>query len=129
MENADPRVAVIDLKTGRSEARVSDDKVATDAQLAAYQLAVGAGAVPGAEQGQLVGARLLVLSKTLKGTDYRMAQQMPLDADTRSALLERIVADAEAMAAHSFTAYPDVHCNDDHFAVCRLHTVKPVSAP
>ena len=94
MENADPRVAVIDLKTGRSEARVSDDKVATDAQLAAYQLAVGAGAVPGAEQGQLVGARLLVLSKTLKGTDYRMAQQMPLDADTRSALLERIVADA-----------------------------------
>lgn len=129
VENADPRVAVIDLKTGRSEARVSDDKVATDAQLAAYQLAVGAGAVPGAEQGQLVGARLLVLSKTLKGTDYRMAQQMPLDADTRSALLERIVADAEAMAAHSFTAYPDVHCNDDHFAVCRLHTVKPVSAP
>lgn len=129
LEDADPRVAVIDLKTGRSEARVSDDKVATDAQLAAYQLAVGAGAVPGAEQGQLVGARLLVLSKTLKGSDYRMAQQLPLDADTRSALLHRIVADAEAMAADSFTAYPDAHCNDDHFAVCRLHTVKPVSAP
>ncbi len=127
--DAGARVAVVDLKTGRSEARVSDEKVATDAQLAAYQLAVGAGAVAGAEAGDLVGARLLVLSKTLKGTDYRIAQQQPLDPDTRGDLLDRIVADAEAMAADSFIAYPDVHCNDDHFAVCRLHTVKAVSAP
>lgn len=127
--DAGVRVAVVDLKTGRSEARVSDDKVATDAQLAAYQLAVEAGAVPGAEAGELVGARLLVLSKTLKGSDYRIAQQQPLDADTRGELLRRIVTDAEAMAADGFTAFPDVHCNDDHFAVCRLHTVKPVSAP
>lgn len=123
------RFAVVDLKTGRSEARLSDDKVTDDAQLASYQLAVAAGAVPGAEAGDLLGARLLVLSKTLKNTDYRMAQQSPLDAAARDGFLQRIIADAGAMAATTFSAYPDVHCNHDHFAVCRLHTVKPVSSP
>lgn len=124
-----PRVVVVDLKTGRSESRVSDSKVVDDAQLAAYQLAVAAGAVEGVdEDAELAGAQLLVLSKTLKNAPYRIARQHPMTAQQRSAFVDRIVADARAMTADSFTAYPDTHCNDDVFAVCRLHTVRPVSA-
>lgn len=123
-----PRIVVVDLKTGRSESRVTDAKVTDDAQLAAYQLAVASGAIPGCEDAELVGARLLVLSKTLKGTAYRLAQQHALDEQQRTAFLQRVIADAAAMAASSFSAYPDAHCNDATFGVCRVHTVKPVSA-
>jgi len=122
------RVVVVDLKTGRSESRVSDDKVREDAQLAAYQLAVSAGLVDGATDAVNAGARLLVLSRTLKNTRYRIAHQVAMDADERRTFLLRIAADARGMAAASFTARVDAHCTDDRFAVCRLHTVKAVSA-
>lgn len=122
------RAVVVDLKTGRSESRVSDAKVVEDAQLAAYQLAVEAGAVGIPPGTQNAGARLLVLSRTLKGTHYRIAHQPPLGPEERAAFLRRVVADARGMAAASFIANLDTHCADDRFAVCRLHTVKPVSA-
>ncbi|WP_251450300.1 ATP-dependent DNA helicase [Microbacterium sp. Marseille-Q6648] len=122
------RVVVIDLKTGRSEARVSAEKVREDAQLAAYQLAVAEGTVDGAQGHVNAGARLLVLSKTLKGTHYRIAHQPPMGVDERAAFLRRIADDARGMAASSFVANVDAHCTEDRFAVCRLHTVKAVSS-
>ncbi|MEZ3159741.1 ATP-dependent DNA helicase [Microbacterium sp. BWT-B31] len=122
------RVVVVDLKTGRSENRVSAPKVVDDAQLAAYQLAIDAGVLelpPGLEN---AGARLLVLSKKLAKTDYRIAHQPAMTDAVRIAFLERVVADARGMAAASFIANVDQHCTSDHFAVCRLHTVKAVSS-
>ncbi|WP_254359646.1 UrvD/REP family ATP-dependent DNA helicase [Microbacterium hominis] len=123
-----PRVVVVDLKTGRSEQRVSAAKVVDDAQLAAYQLAVAAGVIEGVDGLENAGARLLVLSRTLKGTHYRIAHQAPMTAQEREAFTRRIADDARGMAASTFVGNLDTHCNDDSFAVCRLHTVKAVSA-
>ncbi|WP_344094464.1 ATP-dependent DNA helicase [Microbacterium deminutum] len=123
-----PRVVVMDLKTGRSESRVSDEKVREDAQLAAYQLAVSEGLVDGVEGASNAGARLLVLSRTLKNTEYRIAHQAAMAPDERTAFLLRIAEDARGMASASFIANVDAHCTDDRFAVCRLHTVRAVSA-
>lgn len=122
------RVLIVDLKTGRSEKRVSDDKVRDDAQLAAYQLALVEGQVPGVDPAGNAGARLLVLSQTLKGTSYRLARQEPMDAGTRAAFLHRVVAAAAGMARDRFDAHLDTHCTTDRFAVCPVHTVKAVSA-
>jgi superfamily I DNA/RNA helicase len=122
------RVVIVDLKTGRSENRVSDAKVIEDPQLAAYQLALLEGHVPGAEGAANAGARLLVLSKTLKSTQYRLARQEAMTPDVRTTFLQRIVDVAVGMASDSFDARLDTHCRTDRFAVCGIHTVKAVSA-
>jgi superfamily I DNA/RNA helicase len=125
---AAPRVVVVDLKTGRSESRVSADKVREDAQLSAYQLAVAEGLVDGMGEAIGAGARLVVLSKTLKDSQYRIAHQPAMTHEQTVLFLRRVAADARAMASASFVANVDTHCTDDRFAVCRLHTVKSVSA-
>ncbi len=123
------RVVIVDLKTGRSEARVSDDKVADDPQLAAYQLALLEGLVPGAETAANAGARLIVLSRTTqKEPDYRLARQAPMDEIARAAFLGQIALTARAMASDRFDAPIDAHCATARFGVCALHTVKAVSA-
>jgi hypothetical protein len=122
------RVVVVDLKTGRSEDRVSDAKVVDDAQLAAYQLAIDSGLVEIPPDAENAGARLLVLSRKLKDTHYRIAHQKPLTPETRAQFLRRVIADAQGMAASSFIANVDQHCTTDRFGVCRLHTVKAVSS-
>lgn len=127
-ENPAGRVVVVDLKTGRSEDRVTDQKVADDAQLAAYQVALLEGLLPGADPAANAGARLLVLSKTLKNTHYRLARQAPMDAARRASFLRTVIEVAEGMASERFDANLDTHCTTDRFAVCRIHTVKPVSA-
>lgn len=127
-ESTAERVVVVDLKTGRSEDRVTDAKVADDAQLAAYQLALLEGLLPGADPSANAGARLLVLSKTLKNTHYRLARQAPMDAARRASFLRTIIDVAEGMASDRFDANLDTHCTTDRFAVCRIHTIKAVSA-
>jgi hypothetical protein len=122
------RVVVVDLKTGRSEDKVTDEKVAEDAQLAAYQLALLEGLLPGADPTANAGARLLVLSKTLKNTHYRLARQAPMDAARRTSFLRTIIDVAEGMSSERFDANLDTHCTTDRFAVCRIHTIKAVSA-
>jgi superfamily I DNA/RNA helicase len=122
-------VVIVDLKTGRSEARVSDDKVAGDPQLSAYQLALLEGLVPGADALGNAGARLIVLSKTTgKDPHYRLARQAPMAATERGAFLEGIVQTARAMASERFDAPVDAHCATSRFGVCALHTVKAVSS-
>ncbi|WP_442576140.1 PD-(D/E)XK nuclease family protein [Microbacterium sp. F51-2R] len=128
-ETAAERVVIVDLKTGRSEARVSDDKVGDDPQLAAYQLAFLEGLVPGAESAANAGARLIVLSKTTqKEPHYRLARQAPMDEGARAAFLEAISSAANAMASEGFDAPIDAHCATSRFGVCALHAVKAVSA-
>ncbi|WP_110588844.1 ATP-dependent helicase [Microbacterium suaedae] len=128
-DTAGERVVVADLKSGKGEKRVSDDKVADDAQLAAYQLAVEGGLIEGAPPGAIAGARLVVVSKSLKTSSYRVAHQHVLAGEARAAFLRRVVEAAQGMSASSFQASVESHCRGGMFApVCRVHTIGAVSA-
>ena len=120
---------VVDLKTGKTDPE-SDGGVVDHAQLAAYQIAVQEGLVPGAAPGSLGGARLVIVSKTLAKSDYRVAHQHALDAEARSQFLRRVAEVARGMSAASFTAQVEAHCADTQRRVhpCRIHTVPAVSA-
>ncbi|MGF6821624.1 superfamily I DNA/RNA helicase [Microbacterium sp. ZKA21] len=123
------RVVVVDLKTGKYEPE-NELKVVDHAQLAAYQVAVQQGLVEGADPAALTGARLVLVAKTLSGSDYRVAHQHTLDAGGRNEFLNRIADAARGMSASSFTAQVEVHCADTRARVqpCRIHTVPAVSA-
>lgn len=126
------RVVVIDLKTGKKEARESatDGKVTGHAQLAAYQIAVQQGLVAGADPAALGGARLVMLADTLAKSDYRVAHQHTLDDETRAQFLQRVADTARGMSAGSFTAQVEAHCADTQARVkdCRIHAIPAVSA-
>jgi hypothetical protein len=123
------RVVVVDLKTGKTDPE-SDSGVVEHAQLAAYQIAVQQGLIDGAAPAALAGARLVIVSKTLARSDYRIAHQHTLDDDDRSAFLRRVADAARGMSASSFTAQVESHCADTQRRVhpCRIHTVPAVSA-
>ncbi|WP_309103209.1 ATP-dependent DNA helicase [Microbacterium sp.] len=123
------RVVVVDLKTGKSGPE-SDSAVLEHAQLAAYQIAVQEGLIEGAHPGALAGARLVIVSKTLAKSDYRVAHQHTLDDEARAAFLRRVAEAARGMSASSFTAQVESHCADTQRRVypCRIHTVPAVSA-
>ncbi len=123
------RVVVVDLKTGKTDPE-SDSGVVEHAQLAAYQIAVQQGLIEGAAPAALAGARLVIVSKTLAKSDYRIAHQHTLDDDDRSAFLRRVADAARGMSASSFTAQVESHCADTQRRVhpCRIHTVPAVSA-
>lgn len=123
-----PRVVVVDLKTGKSEARFLDAHVTDDAQLLSYQLAVRSGAISGVDPADSAGARLLVLSKDSKDAQWRVAHQPALDGGAAGEFVRRIVADARGMASESFQANVDDHCRVATFAVCSIHTIKAVSS-
>ncbi|WP_101846595.1 ATP-dependent helicase [Zhihengliuella sp. ISTPL4] len=120
---------VVDLKTGKTDPE-SDGGVVDHAQLAAYQIAVQQGLVPGASPASLGGARLVIVSKTLAKSDYRVAHQHALDTEARSRFLHRVAEVARGMSAASFTAQVEAHCADTQRRVhpCRIHTVPAVSA-
>ncbi len=123
------RVVVVDLKTGKYEPE-SDAKVEEHAQLAAYQIAVERGLVEGASPDALAGARLLVVSKTLSASPYRVAHQHTLAGEARARFLGRLAEAARGMSSGSFTAHVEAHCSDVQWRVqpCRIHTVPAVSA-
>ncbi|MFJ4224608.1 UvrD-helicase domain-containing protein [Microbacterium sp. NPDC089695] len=123
------RVVVVDLKTGKYEPE-SEQKVADHAQLAAYQVAVQQGLIEGADPAALAGARLVLVAKTLAGSDFRVAHQHTLAGEERVQFLRRIADAARGMSASSFTAHVDAHCADTQWRVqpCRIHTVAAVSA-
>ena len=123
------RVVVVDLKTGKHEPE-SDAKVEDHAQLAAYQIAVEQGLVEGADPAALTGARLLVVSKTLSGSEYRIAHQHTLEGDARQRFLTRLADAATGMSGGTFVAHVEAHCADVQWRVqpCRIHTVPAVSA-
>lgn len=123
------RVVVVDLKTGKYEPE-SEQKVADHAQLAAYQVAVQEGLIAGADPAALAGARLVLVAKTLAGSDFRVAHQHTLAGEDRVHFLGRIAEAARGMSASSFTAHVEAHCADTQWRVqpCRIHTVAAVSA-
>lgn len=124
------RVVVVDLKTGKNDPE-SDSGVVEHAQLAAYQVAVQQGLIEGADPEALAGARLVIVSKTLAKSDYRIAHQHTLDEGGREAFLLRVADAARGMSASSFTAQVEVHCADTQAGrvkPCRIHSVPAVSA-
>ncbi|PKI92081.1 ATP-dependent helicase [Actinomycetales bacterium SN12] len=126
------RVVVVDLKTGKKEARetATDGKVIEHAQLAAYQIAVQQGLIGGAEPRALGGARLVMLADTLAKSDYRVAHQHGLDDDAKTQFLLRVSEAARGMSAGSFTAQVETHCADTQARIktCRIHAIPAVSA-
>lgn len=124
----DDRVVIVDLKTGKSVPH-TDAKVADHPQLAAYQVAVSAGAVPDAGDRESAGAALLVLQPGTK-KDFTTPTQPPLDDAARAAFLARLDDAARVMSGRTFRAPYEDHCRDDFgHGLCRIHTVPPVSAP
>lgn len=123
------RVVVVDLKTGKAEPE-TELKVLEHAQLAAYQIAVQQGLVEGADSAALAGARLVIVSKTIGKSEYRVAHQHTLSDDAKSAFLNRVGDAARGMAGNSFTAQVEAHCADTQvrIAPCRIHTIPAVSA-
>lgn len=122
-------VVVVDLKTGKNDPE-SDSGVIEHAQLAAYQIAVQQGLIDGVLPGSLAGARLVIVSKTLARSDYRIAHQHTLGDESRAAFLRRVSNSARGMSASSFTAQVESHCAETQRRVhqCRIHTVPAVSS-
>ncbi|MEU5940717.1 ATP-dependent DNA helicase [Micromonospora sp. NPDC047548] len=117
--DADGRLVVIDLKTGKSTA-VTEREVAEHPQLGAYQAAVEAGAF--AEFGEESGGAALVQL----GTGTREAKEQAQaaagegpEAGWATALVRRT---ADAMAAATFAAVANSKCR-----VCPVRTSCPVS--
>ncbi|HEY7719062.1 MAG TPA: PD-(D/E)XK nuclease family protein, partial [Pedococcus sp.] len=103
------RGVVVDLKTGSS--KVSEDDLAGHAQLAAYQLAVEAGAF--AEQGlhESGGAALVQLGKGAFTHEPREQAQPPLSSYPDPEWARRLVtAVAEGMAGAAFRAIGNDLC-------------------
>ncbi|MDY0909313.1 ATP-dependent helicase [Microbacterium sp. CFBP9034] len=121
-------VVIVDLKTGKREPQ-TDAKVVDNPQLAAYQLAFEAGAIPAAAGHAPGGAKLLVLRPTATRSDFATPWQPPFDDERRDAFLTRIRTAVSTMRGTSFTAPYEEHCRDDHsYGLCRIHTIGAVSA-
>ncbi|MDZ8172161.1 ATP-dependent helicase [Microbacterium xanthum] len=123
----DGKVVIVDLKTGKREPQ-TDEKVADNPQLAAYQLAFESGAIAAAEGHPPGGAQLLVLRPTSKA-DFVTPRQAPFDDERREAFLTRIQEAVAVMRSTSFAAPFEEHCRDEHaYGLCRIHTIGAVSA-
>ncbi len=121
-------VVIVDLKTGKREPQ-TDAAVADHPQLAAYQLAFESGAIEQAAGHPAGGAKLLVLRPTAAGKHYVVPHQAPFDDERRNAFLGRVRAAVTVMRGTTFAAPFEEHCRDDHsYGLCRIHTVKAVSA-
>jgi RecB family exonuclease len=116
--DADGRLVVVDLKTGRTTAPTADD-LAEHPQLAAYQAAVQAGAFEhGDEPG---GAALVQLGTTAKAAKEQVQEPVTEveDPGWARALVRRT---AETMAASTFHAVANSRCR-----VCPVRTSCPIS--
>ncbi|MEV2238533.1 PD-(D/E)XK nuclease family protein [Micromonospora sp. NPDC049891] len=117
--DADGRLVVIDLKTGKSTA-VTEGEVAEHPQLGAYQAAVEAGAF--AEFGDEPGGAALVQLGTAAKDAREQAQPPATDgpeAGWATALVRRT---ADTMAAATFAAVANSKCR-----VCPVRSSCPVS--
>lgn len=121
-------VVIVDLKTGKREPQ-TDAKVVDNPQLAAYQLALEAGAIAEARGLAPGGAKLLVLRPTAATKDYVEPRQPPMDDAARDAFVTRVREAAAVMGGTDFSAPFEDHCRDDYtHGTCRIHTIGAVSA-
>lgn len=121
-------VVIVDLKTGKNEPQ-TDQKVADNPQLAAYQLAFSSGAIEQVAGLPSGGAKLLVLRPSAAKKDYAEPTQHPFDDAQREEFVQRVQRAVGVMRGTSFAAPYEAHCRDEFsYGLCRIHTVSAVSA-
>lgn len=94
----DGTTVIVDIKTGRTPPTAA--KTAEHPQLAAYQLAARAGALPNA--GRLGGAKLVYVARPVGGRLYAERAQQPFDDEAEAAFRSRLDGVATVMAGASF---------------------------
>ncbi|MFF2271061.1 PD-(D/E)XK nuclease family protein [Agromyces sp. NPDC058136] len=121
----DGTTVIVDLKTGRTPPTAA--QTAAHPQLAAYQLAARAGAVP--NRGTLGGAKLVYLAKPTSGNGYTERAQQPFDDDAEAAFRERLEQVAQTMAGGVFDGPAELGFGSRFGAwQYRVHLVPAVSA-
>ncbi|MFE6967491.1 PD-(D/E)XK nuclease family protein [Agromyces sp. NPDC057679] len=123
--SADGTTVIVDLKTGRTPPTAA--QTAAHPQLAAYQLAARAGAVP--NRGTLGGAKLVYLAKPASGNAYTERAQQPFDDEAEALFRERLEAVARTMAGAAFDGPAELGFGSRFGAwQYRVHLVPAVSA-
>ncbi|WP_344369826.1 PD-(D/E)XK nuclease family protein [Agromyces tropicus] len=121
----DGTTVIVDLKTGRTPPTAA--KTAEHPQLAAYQLAARAGALPNG--GRLGGAKLVYVARPVGGRLYTERAQQPFDDEAEEAFRERLGEVARVMAGATFDS-PVEFAHGSRFGdwQYRVHLVPAVSA-
>ena len=121
----DGTTVIVDLKTGRTPPTA--EQTAKHPQLAAYQLAARAGAVPDA--GRAGGAKLVYLAKPVRGMAFTERAQQPFDDDDDAASRDRLAAVARTMAGSEFEGPGELGFRSRFGSwLYRVHLVPAVSA-
>jgi superfamily I DNA/RNA helicase/RecB family exonuclease len=129
--DADGRVVVVDLKSGRT--KPSNKSVEGHLQLGLYQYAVDHGAVDEltGEPARAGGAELVQLGLT-DGGEQAVVQPQSLhddDGAQRADLRARLDRTAALLRAESFPAVAGQHCRDCSFVpICPIKSAGPVTA-
>jgi superfamily I DNA/RNA helicase/RecB family exonuclease len=130
--DAQGRVVVVDLKTGRT--KPSNKAVEQHLQLGLYQLAVDSGAVSELVDGEPVaagGAELVQLGLADDGDAATVQPQpaQPPDGPARAELRDRIALTARMLREEQFPAVAGQHCRDCTFVpLCPIKSAGPVVA-
>ncbi|AMM20304.1 hypothetical protein AX769_09185 [Frondihabitans sp. PAMC 28766] len=125
-QQTDGSVVIVDLKTGRSIPTVAEAE--TNPQLGSYQLALAEGALEAADaSSRRGGAKLLFVSKGVRGKAYSERSQGAFDDEGLEAFRQRVLTDAEGMATQVFEARVDEHCSGRFGGSCRIHVVGEVT--
>lgn len=121
----DGTTVIVDIKTGRTPPTAA--KTAEHPQLAAYQLAARAGALPNA--GRLGGAKLVYVARPVGGRLYTERAQQPFDDEAEAAFRGRLDEVAGVMAGASFES-PVEFAHGSRFGdwQYRVHLVPAVCA-
>jgi superfamily I DNA/RNA helicase/RecB family exonuclease len=124
--DADGRVVVVDLKTGRTPP--SGKAVQRDVQLALYQYAVDSGAVDDLVAGAVSGGAELVQLGIPDDAVAAVVQPQPVaDEATREPLRGQLATAAAMLRAESFPATPGDHCKTcDFVALCPVRSAGAV---
>ncbi|WP_233579987.1 ATP-dependent DNA helicase [Frondihabitans sp. PhB188] len=125
-QQADGRVVIVDLKTGRKTFTAME--IEEHAQLAAYQLALAEGQVDSApEVHEPGGAKLVIVSSGVRGKAYREPAQAAYGPEELEAFRIRVQGDAAGMAGRTFVARVEDHCLGRLGGSCRIHVVGEVT--
>ncbi|MFE5673138.1 PD-(D/E)XK nuclease family protein [Agromyces sp. NPDC056523] len=121
----DGTTVIVDLKTGRTPPTAA--QTAAHPQLAAYQLAARADALPNA--GRLGGAKLVYVARPVGGRLYTERAQQPFDDEAEALFRERLDQVGRIMAASSFESPVELpHGSRFGDWAYRVHLVPAVSA-
>lgn len=121
----DGTTVIVDLKTGRTPPTA--EQTAQHPQLASYQLAARAGAVPNA--GAIGGAKLVYLARPARGLGFTERVQQPFDDEAEAGFRERLAEIGRIMAGNTFEGPGELGFRSRFGAwQYRVHLIPAVSA-